>query len=110
MDAGRDLLSGEGPGTISGGPQTAYDDVIFGDHGAVIQQVVDPNLPDTRDQKIQTTLLSSIRAIESRNYQEGNDDAIFGNLGRDVIVGGADHDLLDGNEQDDLIFGDQIFM
>ena len=48
MDAGRDLIYGEGPGTILGGPQTAYDDIIFGDHGAVIQQVADPNLLDMR--------------------------------------------------------------
>ena len=59
MDAGRDLIYGEGPGTIYGGPQAAYDDIIFGDHGAVIQQVTDPNLPDARLQKIQTTLLAS---------------------------------------------------
>src|SRR5207244_2963310 len=45
MDAGRDLIYGEGAGTILGGPQSAYDDIIFGDHGAVTQQVVDPNLP-----------------------------------------------------------------
>ena len=74
MDAGRDLIYGEGTGTIGSGPQTAYDDIIFGDHGAVIQQVVDPNLPDPRHQKIQTTLISSVRAIESRAYQNGADD------------------------------------
>ncbi|HET9436020.1 MAG TPA: Calx-beta domain-containing protein [Candidatus Limnocylindrales bacterium] len=110
LAAGRDLIYGEGVGTLTGGPQTAYDDVIFGDHGAVIQQVMDPNLPDPRRQKIQTTLLSSVRAIESRAYQNGSDDTVFGNLGRDVIVGGAGNDLLDGNEQDDVIFGDQAFL
>src|SRR6185503_14434557 len=66
MDAGRDLLFGEGTGTVLGGYEAGYDDIIFGDHGAVIQQTVDPNLPDGRLQKIQTTLLSSIRRIESR--------------------------------------------
>ncbi|HEX5591393.1 MAG TPA: Calx-beta domain-containing protein [Candidatus Limnocylindrales bacterium] len=110
LAAGRDLIYGEGVGTLTGGPQTAYDDVIFGDHGAVIQQVMDPNLPDPRRQKIQTTLLSSVRAIESRAYQNGSDDTVFGNLGRDVILGGAGNDLLDGNEQDDVIFGDQAFL
>jgi Calx-beta domain/RTX calcium-binding nonapeptide repeat (4 copies) len=113
MDAGRDLIYGEGPhtvGTFASMPQTAFDDIIFGDHGAVVQQVVDPNLPDKRLQKIQTTLLSSVRKIESRNYQNGNDDVVFGGLGRDVIVGGAGNDMLDGDQADDLVFGDQIFL
>ena len=110
MEAGRDLLYGEGPGTISGDSQFVYDDIIFGDHGAVIQQVVDPNLPDARLQKIQTTLLFSIREIESRAYQNGADDIVFGNEGRDIIIGGAGNDLLDGDEGDDLLFGDQIFL
>ena len=63
-----------------------------------------------RLQKIQTTLLSSVRRIESRAYQNGNDDTVFGGLGRDVIVGGAGNDMLDGDEADDLVFGDQIFL
>jgi len=113
MDAGRDLIYGDGPGTIGSpptAPQSAYDDIVFGDHGAVIQQVSDPNLPDARLQKIQTTLLSSVRRIESRAYQNGNDDTVFGGYGRDVIVGGAGNDMLDGMEQDDLVFGDQVFL
>src|SRR5262249_14039032 len=44
MIAGRDVIYGDGPGTVTGGPESAYDDVIFGDHGAVTQYVVDPNL------------------------------------------------------------------
>jgi len=110
MEAGRDLIFGEGAGTLLDGPQTAYDDVIFADHGAVVQHVRDPNEPDPRLQKIQTTTLASIREIESEAFQDGNDDIVFGNLGRDVIVGGADHDMLDGDEQDDLVFGDQVFL
>jgi Ca2+-binding RTX toxin-like protein len=51
-----------------------------------------------------------VRAIESRAYQNGRDDTVFGGLGRDVVVGGAGNDMLDGNQQDDLIFGDQIFL
>jgi Ca2+-binding RTX toxin-like protein len=119
MAAGRDEIYGEGEALLSVGsvgtvddigPQIAYDDVIFGDHGQVLQQVVDPNEPDTRLQKIQTTLLASIRFIESRAYQNGNDDTIFGNIGRDVIVAGSGHDMADGDEQDDLIFGDNVFL
>jgi len=110
MDAGRDLIYGEGSGTVLGDSQAAYDDVIFADHGEILQQVVDPNLPDARLQKIQTTLLTSMRGIESRAYQNGDDDIVFGNLGRDIIVGGAGNDMLDGNQHDDMLFGDQIFL
>src|SRR5207302_7721346 len=96
--------------TVTGGYEAGYDDVIFGDHGAVIQQTVDPNQPDARLQKIQTTLISSIRRIESREFQNGADDVIFGNLGRDVIIAGAGNDVADGDQQDDMIFGDQAFL
>ena len=122
MTAGGDTIHGEGGLTYTvgdtvydahsllDGDQVHYDDVIFGDHGEVIQQVADTNEPDTRLQKIQTTLLASIRAIESRAFQNGGDDTIFGGLGRDVIVGGAGHDMADGDDHDDLVFGDQIFL
>ncbi|MCA1665056.1 MAG: hypothetical protein LC659_12445, partial [Myxococcales bacterium] len=116
MDAGRDLLYGEGfsaaqlAAGLNNGSQTLFDDIIFGDHGQVIQQVVDPNLPDNRLQKIQTTLISSVRDIRSAAFQNGADDVVFGNLGRDVVIGGAGNDMLDGDKQDDMVFGDQIFL
>jgi hypothetical protein len=106
--AGRDLIYGDGPGTVTGGPEWAYDDIIFGDHGALLQNVADPNLPDARPQKIQTTTLDSVLLIRSRQLQNGNDDAIFGNLGRDIIIAGAGHDMADGDEADDLVFGDNV--
>jgi Ca2+-binding RTX toxin-like protein len=109
LNAGRDTIYGDGPGSASG-IQGDFDDVIFGDHGVVIQQVVDPNLPDPRPQKIQTTTLASLRRIESRALQNGNDDVIFGNLDRDIIVGGPGNDLLDGDEQDDFVFGDNAHL
>src|SRR6266542_2555916 len=96
--------------TAAGGPQEAYDDVIFGDHGIVVQQTADMNEPEPRLQKIQTTTIASVRLIESRAYQNGADDVIFGNLGRDVIVAGAGHDLADGDEADDMVFGDNSFL
>jgi Ca2+-binding RTX toxin-like protein len=120
--AGHDVIHGEGSttyvlgrttriaATTLGSPQVAYDDVVFGDHGAVVQQTADGNQPDPRLQKIQTTSLASIRLIESRAYQNGGDDAIFGSLGRDVIVAGAGHDLADGDEADDIVFGDNAFL
>jgi hypothetical protein len=104
--AGRDLIFGEGAGTVTGGPESAYDDIIFGDHGAVIQDVADPNEPEPRLQKIQTTSLASVLGVESRNLQRGDDDIIFGNLGRDLIIGGAGNDLADGDEADDMVLGD----
>ncbi|MCA1683511.1 MAG: hypothetical protein LC708_00005, partial [Actinobacteria bacterium] len=110
LDAGRDVLYGDGAGTVAGGPQNAYDDVIFGDHGVVIQNVTDPNLPDPRLQKIQTTTLGSLRKIESRALQNGADDVILAGLGRDVVVGGAGHDMADGDEQDDFVFGDNAYL
>ena len=106
----RDVLYGEGAGTVAGGPQGAYDDVIFGDHGAIVQQVAEPNAPDSRLQKIQTTVIASIRRIESRNFQSGGDDVIFGGIGRDTIVAGAGNDMADGDEADDMIFGDNAFL
>ena len=90
--------------------QTAYDDIVFGDHGTVFQQVADTNEPDPRLQKIQTTTIGSVRGIESRAFQNGGDDTINGNLGRDLLVGGAGDDMADGDEQDDMVFGDNIFL
>ncbi|WP_203230655.1 calcium-binding protein [Agromyces humi] len=112
--AGRDLLFGDGVGTVVGGPESAYDDIVFGDHGAIVQNgpaafnTADPNLPDPRLQRIQTTAVSTISSIESRNLQRGSDDAVFGGLGRDVLIGGAGHDSVDGDEADDLVFGDNV--
>ncbi len=110
LDAGRDTIWGEGEGTVTGGPEWVYDDVIFGDHGVIDQMVADPNLPSPLLQKIQTTRIDSVRAIRSVTVQNGDDDIIYGNLGRDVIVAGAGHDMADGGEQDDLIFGDNVVL
>ncbi|HYC45994.1 MAG TPA: hypothetical protein VED01_10995 [Burkholderiales bacterium] len=108
--AGRDVIYGDGVHTtgLVDGPEFAYDDVIFGDHGAVMQNVADPNVPNEKLQKIQTTALDSILSIQSRNLQRGGDDVIFGNLGRDIIVAGAGHDMADGDEADDMVFGDNV--
>ena len=57
LTAGRDLIYGDGEGTIEGGPEDAYSDIIFADHGEVVQDVADPNQPNLLLQKIQTTAL-----------------------------------------------------
>jgi hypothetical protein len=124
MVAGDDTIFGEGAISYTAGrttlaratvenagwPQAAYDDIVFGDHGRVFQQVADPNEPDLRLKKIQTTAIASVRAVESRAFQNGGNDTTNGDLGRDLIVGGAGDDLGDGDEQDDLLFGDNIFL
>jgi Ca2+-binding RTX toxin-like protein len=108
LAAGRDVIHGDGPGTVGVGPESAYDDIIFGDHGAIVQNVADPNTPEPLLQKIQTTALSSVLLVRSEELQNGGDDVIFGHLGRDVLVGGAGHDMADGDEADDLVFGDNV--
>jgi len=108
LKAGRDVIHGDGPGTVLGGPESVYDDLIFGDHGAIDQNVADPNTPEPLLQKIQTTLLSSVLSLRSLEFQNGDDDVIFGHLGRDVLIGGAGHDVADGDEADDLVFGDNV--
>jgi hypothetical protein len=116
--AGSDLIHGDGaPGAglgafvvnANGQPEWAYDDIVFGDHGAIDQNVADPNEPDQRLQKIQTTTLASIIRIRSVNLDKGADDVIFGGLGRDVLVGGGGHDMADGDEGDDILFGDAVW-
>ncbi|MGU3646985.1 hypothetical protein ACLBXX_18660 [Microbacterium sp. C23T] len=116
--AGYDLIYGDGaPGlglgsftvNANGQPEWAYDDIVFGDHGAIDQNVADPNEPDPRLQKIQTTALASILRIRSVNLDKGADDIVFGGLGRDVLVGGAGSDMMDGDQSDDILFGDAVW-
>ncbi|HZI44291.1 MAG TPA: calcium-binding protein, partial [Ilumatobacter sp.] len=42
--------------------------------------------------------------------QNGGDDTINGDEGRDLLIGGAGHDLADGDAQDDMVFGDNAFL
>ncbi|HEY3484924.1 MAG TPA: Calx-beta domain-containing protein [Ilumatobacteraceae bacterium] len=120
MLAGRDLIHGDGTisytvgrtvhvaTTPTTGPQTAFDDIICGDHCSVLMDVRDPNEPSPKLQRIQTTRLSEVLAVFSEALQNGDDDTIFGNIGRDLIIAGAGHDMADGDEQDDIVFGDNV--
>ncbi len=139
MLAGRDVIWGEGPDaallaampddlahilfgaaarqviwssglSTAAGQQGDFDDIIFGDHGEIVQNVADPNLPNPLPQKIQTTALDTVLFIHSRRLQNGGDDTIFGGLGRDILIGGAGHDMVDGGEDQDLIFGDNVYL
>ncbi|MBI3917574.1 MAG: hypothetical protein HY322_11275 [Betaproteobacteria bacterium] len=109
MNAGRDIIHGDGEGSAPG-VLGDNDDIIFADHGVIKMFVDDPNLPSLLLQRIQTTSLGLVLEINSAEVQNGNDDVVFGGLDRDVIVGGAGHDMLDGDEQDDLIFGDNVYL
>ncbi len=106
LDPGRDTLAGSGIGTLLGGPDEVYWDIVFGDHGFVLQDVIDPNLPDPRLQKIQTTAPESLIAFCSARPQDGADDTLVGSDRQDVLIGGGGNDMIDGLEGDDLLFGD----
>jgi Ca2+-binding RTX toxin-like protein len=87
------------------------DDVIFGDHGRVDQDVLSATVgpagytrPLAKPQKIQTTL--RIQAIQTREPANGAADTIAGDLGIDRILGGNGADTITGDGGDDLILGD----
>jgi len=102
LKAGRDTLDGNGSGLQD------MQNIIFGDHGQIIQMVEDPNLPPILLQKIQTTELASVLEINSVEVQNGDDDTIYGTDIADILIGGAGNDMLDGRGADDLIFGDNV--
>jgi len=112
--AGSDLLYGDAPGVSAPlATQDDYADVIFGDQGEVLQQVLgarDTTRAQSGLQRIQTTAIPTLRNIESRNLQNGADDTIYGNAGRDILVGGTGNDAIDGGAQDDLVFGDNVVL
>jgi Ca2+-binding RTX toxin-like protein len=105
LQAGRDVLEGEGAGAALGKENTTRD-IIFGDHGIVEQKVADPNLPDPMPQKIQTTALDSFGTFLSTAKLNGANDTIRGNDGDDWLVGGPGFDLIEGGGQADEIFPD----
>ena len=139
LTAGRDLLYGEGPGSAAAAFFATVgndDDIIFGDHGVVTQDVsgardVTKAVP-SKPQKISTTSIGrqsavlndrfgvtpvggvaievsvGVLSVDSKALQNGADDWIYGNVDRDVLVGGTGSDAIDGGVQDDLIFGDNV--
>ncbi|GGO80245.1 hypothetical protein GCM10011348_16530 [Marinobacterium nitratireducens] len=110
LTAGRDFLEGDGRvGGIDAGIADLQN-IIFGDHGEVVQLVADPNLPPVLLQKIQTTSLDTVLEINSLEPQNGADDIIFGTAIADLLIGGGGNDMIDGREGDDLIFGDNVFL
>ncbi|WP_371054953.1 matrixin family metalloprotease [Rhodosalinus sp. K401] len=112
LTAGDDVIYGDGPGSADGGataPDEIFRDILFGDHGVVIQTVEDPNLPPAPLQKIQTTDLDTVTEVIGVGPQNGGNDQIFGGQGQDVLMGGAGDDVIDtGPLQNlrDVVFGD----
>ena len=106
--AGQDFLEGDGrvDGIDAGTPDV--QNVIFADHGEIVQLVQDPNEPPVLLQKIQTTALDTILEINALEPQNGADDTIFGTTIADILIGGPGDDMIDGREGDDLIFGDLV--
>jgi len=108
LDAGRDTLYGDGPGSVAG-DEGVFRDLIFGDHGAIMQTVEDPNQPPVLPQKIATAQLETVLTVISREFPNGDDDTIFGGPNTDVIIGGEGDDVIDaGLLQDvpDTVIGD----
>ncbi len=125
LTAGRDTLHGDFPGVgvvlgytpapayvdPGSGPDSAYKDIIFGDHGIVRQDI--PYLrADLIAPPLFVRLLTTLRdfQLQTTNPQNGAPDIITGDLATDRIFGGQGGDTILGNEGDDLILGDQGYI
>jgi len=106
--ASTDELYGDARGSVQSDIYGNFDDVIFGDHGRIDQDVTgarDTTKPiPAKLQGIQTTL--SARLVQSLETQNGASDIIYGNGGQDILIGGTGDDAIDGGTGVDLIFGD----
>jgi Ca2+-binding RTX toxin-like protein len=79
----------------------AGDDIVFGDHGVVLQQIVDA-------QKI--LIVRRVSDIRTDQPANGADDGIHGEAGRDRLFGGNGADTISGGAGADVIFGDHGHM
>jgi Ca2+-binding RTX toxin-like protein len=120
LAAGKDLLSGEGAGSLASANVADFADVIFGDHGVVVQDTAGARITrvagqlqtlPTLDPRLQT-VQSVGRLIDLATVEAGNgaDDVIGGDAGRDRIFGGNGSDSIGGGTEADVIFGDQVHM
>ena len=109
--AGRDLLYGEGAGTVAGGPQSAYDDIIFGDHGAVIQQTSPTRTCPTRGCRRSRRRRSPRCARDrvARRFQNGDDDVDLRQpRPRHRSSAAPATTWSTATRPDDLVFGDNV--
>lgn len=106
--ASTDELYGDARGSTATDIYGNFDDVIFGDHGVIQQDVAGPR--DTTKpipalpQFIMTTLRA--RLVATAEPQNGASDIIYGGGGQDILLGGTGDDAIDGGAGVDLIFGD----
>ncbi|WP_392533892.1 DUF4347 domain-containing protein [Nostoc sp. C117] len=96
---GKDKIFGdfEPNATIVAGNPGEFDDLIFGDHGEITQNVA-------ANTKILTT--GQVLKLTTKEPNNGDSDEISGELGNDIIIGGAAGDKIMGGAANDLIFGD----
>ena len=109
LDAGRDTLHGDAVGS-TGATTGEYDDIVFGDYGTVRQDVSEAVVGvagyqrPSRLEKIQTA--GRVREISTTRAEDGADDVITGDGGRDRIFGGNGDDTISGDGESDVVFGD----
>ncbi|MBD2412394.1 hypothetical protein FACHB389_10860 [Nostoc calcicola FACHB-389] len=97
--AGKDKIFGdfEPNATVVAGNPGEFDDLIFGDHGEITQNVA-------ANAKILTT--GQVLKLTTKEPNNGDSDEISGELGNDIIIGGAAGDKIVGGAANDLVFGD----
>ena len=122
--AGRDLIFGDGPGTVGIGhpghpaaatttscsATTAPSSRTSSTRTSPTPGCRRSRPPAGRRSAVDEPTGDTLRGIESRTLQNGDDDIIFGGDGRDVLVGGDGNDMADGGNQDDFVFGDNMIM
>ena len=96
---GDDLVFGDaGPGVaVPPGAFGEFDDVVFGDHGAVIQGI---------PAEARVLTVGVIDRLETREPSVGGDDVVSAGLGLDRVFGGNGDDLLRGEAERDILIGD----
>ena len=87
--------------SLVAGQDTIYgntgDDIIFGDHGVVLQPI-----PDA--QKI--LIVRRVSDLRTDQPTNGAADTIFAGTGNDIVLGGGAGDVISGEDGNDLVFGD----
>jgi Ca2+-binding RTX toxin-like protein len=116
--AGHDVLIGEGLGSAPSWATNHDDDgdVIIGDLGAILQDVLERrtwlfdeatltfDVQDPRPLAGETT--GVLLVVLSLDPDNGLSDTIEGDLGNDLLLGGGGSDTIWGNSGNDLVFGD----
>ncbi len=116
--AGHDVLIGEGLGSAPSLATNHDDDgdVIIGDLGAILQDVLERrtwlfdeatltfDVQDPRPLAGETT--GVLLVVLTSDPDNGVSDTLEGDLGNDLLLGGGGSDTIWGNSGNDLVFGD----